>query len=79
MSTQATRPLQDYTIGELLAEISSQDMSLVLTGTGNVLAMVGGAMLDRLGEKPEGKASVRIEVTATTKIVIEWETSWNEH
>lgn len=70
--TAAAKPLEDYTIGEVLEEARRQDVSLVLSGTGSLLAMLGSAMLEALGEKPEGRASVTVEVTGVTEIRIRW-------
>lgn len=66
------RSLDDYTIGEVLADIRRQDPALVLTGTGNLLAHIGSAMLERLGMKPEGMAEVTATIDDATEITIRW-------
>jgi hypothetical protein len=73
--TEAPRisvPLDDYTIGEVLAEIGRQEPALVLTGTGSLLALIGSAMLERLGMKPEGMAEVTATIDNATEITIRW-------
>lgn len=69
---QVKRDLDDYTIGELLASIESEDTATVLTGTGSILAYIGSAMLKRLGMEPEGKAEVTATIDEATEITIRW-------
>jgi len=68
----ARRDLDDYTIGELMAEIRRSDAGLVLTGTGSVLAYIASAMLEQLGLKPEGKAEVTATIDSVTEVTIRW-------
>jgi hypothetical protein len=66
------RRFDDYTIGEVLADIGRQDAALVLTGGGNLLAYIGSAVLERLGLKPEGMAEVSATIDEVTEITIRW-------
>lgn len=70
--TAAALPVEGYTIGQVLDEIRYQDVSLVLSGAGNILALLGAAVLDRLGERPQGKADVTVEISDVTEIRIRW-------
>ena len=66
------RELDDYTIGEVLADISGSEPGLVLAGTGSLLAYIGAAMLERLGLKPDGMAEVTATIDKATEITIRW-------
>jgi hypothetical protein len=58
----------------VLSEIRAEpNFSLMLSGTGSLLALIGAAMLDRMGEAPQGKASVSVEVGDGTQVVIKWD------
>jgi nucleotide-binding universal stress UspA family protein len=67
-----SRTVGDYTIDEVLQEIRRSDADLVLTGTSSILAMLGSAMLEALGMKPEGRAEVTATIDDTTEIAIRW-------
>jgi hypothetical protein len=68
----AKRDFDDYTIGEVLADIKRSDAALVLTGGGSILAYIGSAVLERLGMKPEGMAEVTATIDEVTEITIRW-------
>jgi hypothetical protein len=72
-SLKAGKRLEDYTIGEVLAEVRTASPDLVLTGCGNILGVIAGAMLEALGMKQEGKASVTAEVGSSTTVTVSWE------
>jgi hypothetical protein len=63
---------QDALLTAVLAEIGGMPCMDVATDGGALLALIGKAILRRLGVAPEGKATVTYEIGDVTEIRVAW-------